>query len=366
MKSIPLFTAAIALAVCAAWAAQSRATQPPAMPSLTPPLPSFTVQPAGAARASSADAQVEAVREATVSAQVQGAITHLAIKSGDRVTAGQELLRIDARAAQQNAAASTAQTEAARAGLQVASTDYERQKQLFQKQYISQAALDRAEAQWRASQAQVQALQAQAGAAATQSGFFIIKAPFAGVVSQVPATLGDMAMPGKPLLTVYDPTLMRVTASVGPQQATALRAAGGDLHIEIPGLVPSRITVPTAKVQVLPTVDAQTHTVQVRAELPANLAGAAPGLFARLWIDAEGKKSPVAANQQAAGPLMVPASTVVHRAEMKGVYVLDTQNRPLLRQVRLGRPEGEWVEVLSGVRAGDRIALQPQVAAKVR
>ena len=223
MKSIPLFTAALALAVCAAWAAQSRATQPPAMPSLTPPLPSFTVQPAGAARASSADAQVEAVREATVSAQVQGAITHLAIKSGDRVTAGQELLRIDARAAQQNAAASTAQTEAARAGLQVASTDYERQKQLFQKQYISQAALDRAEAQWRASQAQVQALQAQAGAAATQSGFFIIKAPFAGVVSQVPATLGDMDMPGKPLLTVYDPTLLRVTASVGPHACLALK-----------------------------------------------------------------------------------------------------------------------------------------------
>ena len=365
MKSLPLLTAALTLAVSAAWAAGDGAAQPLVPPASTP-LAGFTVQPAGAPLASSVDAQVEAVREATLSAQVPGAITQLAIKAGDRVSAGQDLLRIDARAAQQNAAASAAQTEAARASQRVASTEYERQKQLFQKQYISQAALDRAEAQWRASQAQVQALQAQAGAAATQSGFFIIKAPFAGVVSQVPATLGDMAMPGKPLLTVYDPTLMRITASVGQQQAAALRAAGGDLLIEIPGLVPSRITVPAAKVQVLPTVDAQSHTVQVRAELPAHLAGAAPGMFARLWVGMGSEKSPAATAAQAAGPLMVPTGTVVRRAEMTGVYVLDAQNRPLLRQVRLGRAEGDMVEVLSGVRAGDRVALQPQVAAKVR
>jgi multidrug efflux pump subunit AcrA (membrane-fusion protein) len=51
---------------------------------------------------------------------------------------------------------------------------------------------------------------------------------------------------------------------------------------------------------------------------------------------------------------------------MTGVYVLDGQGRPLLRQVRLGRPAGDMVEVLSGVRAGDRIALKPQAAAKVR
>ena len=117
-------------------------------------------------------------------------------------------------------------------------------------------------------------------------------------------------------------------------------------------------------VQVLPTVDAQSHTVQVRVELPTSVVGVAPGMFARLWLDAgKGTTSPTAA---AVGPLLVPASVVVRRAEMTGVYVLDGQGRPLLRQVRLGRPAGDMVEVLSGVRAGDRIALQPQAAAKVR
>ena len=57
---------------------------------------------------------------------------------------------------------------------------------------------------------------------------------------------------------------------------------------------------------------------------------------------------------------------VVRRAEMTGVYVLDAQGRPLLRQVRLGRRSGEQVEVLSGLRPGDKVATDPQAAAKVR
>lgn len=357
MKPSIMLTALLCLAVPSAWASGSGAA--PAG------LSSITVQPAAARLASSAEAQVEAVREATLSAQVQGAVTHLSVRPGDRVSAGQELARIDARAAHQNAAASSAQVEAARATQQVAAKEYERQRQLFDKQYISQAALDRAEAQWRASQAQVQALLAQAGAAATQSGFYVIKAPFAGVVGQVPANIGDMALPGKPLLSVYDPSLMRVTAHVSQEQATALRSGEGSVQIDIPGLTSPRISIAASKVQVLPTVDALSHTVQVRMDLPTAVAGAAPGMFARVWLDA-GKVAGGPAAGAGAGQLLVPASAVVRRAEMTGVYVLDAEGRPLLRQVRLGRPAGDQVEILSGVRPGERVALQPQAAAKVR
>ena len=64
--------------------------------------------------------------------------------------------------------------------------------------------------------------------------------------------------------------------------------------------------------------------------------------------------------------LFVPASAVVRRAEMVGVYVIASGGRPLLRQVRLGRAEGDRVEVLSGVSAGERVALDPQAAARMR
>ena len=102
----------------------------------------YTVQATGSTGWSSMDAKVEAVRETLLAAQVPGAIVALPVKAGDAVKAGQELARVDARMASQGAAASSAQVAAAQAGLNVATKEYERQKQLFAKRYISQAALD--------------------------------------------------------------------------------------------------------------------------------------------------------------------------------------------------------------------------------
>ena len=309
----------------------------------------------GAGEAVSLNAVVEAVRQTTLSAQVPGAIVALRVKVGDTVKAGQELLRIDARAAQQTVAGSAAQVEAAQAALNVAATELERQKQLFAKNYISQGALDRAQAQHQAAQAQVNALQAQTRAAQTQSGFFVLNAPYAGVVSEVPVTLGDMAMPGRPLVTLHDPGALRVTAAVPQTLLAGLNPS--QVRFEVPGL--STLPGPQAasQVQLLPTVDPATHTAQLRVALPANLQGAAPGMFARVWLPASGSATP-------AQRLYVPASAVVRRGEVIGVYVLDDKGGARLRQVRLGAPGGSLVEVLSGVSAGEQVATDPQAAAR--
>lgn len=119
----------------------------------TPPLPLQTaaaVVTAGT-RTSVFDGVVEAVRQTVIAAQVPGAVIQLDVKVGDRVKAGQVLLRIDARAAEHNAAASDAQVQAARSSLDLATKDLERQQRLFQKNYISQAALERAESAYRSA-----------------------------------------------------------------------------------------------------------------------------------------------------------------------------------------------------------------------
>ena len=306
------------------------------------------------------DGVVEAVRQTVVAAQVPGAVIQLNAKVGDRVAAGQVLLRLDARAAEQNAASSEAQVQASRAALEVASKDFERQKQLFLKSYISQAALERAESDFKSTQAQVNAQVAQSGAARTQSGFFVVRAPFAGVVAEVPASLGDMAMPGRPLITLYDPTALRVTAAV-PQTIAAQMVAGQKPRIELPGLAVADRTVVPARVQLLPTVDPGTHTVQLRADLPAGLTGVAPGMFARLWLPLTGV-GPVAGS----GALSVSAGAIVRRAEMTGLYVLDPSGKPVLRQVRLGHSDGSQVVVLSGLMPGERVVSDPQAAARAR
>lgn len=306
------------------------------------------------------DGVVEAVRQTVVAAQVPGAVVQLDVKVGDRVTASQVLLRIDARAADQNTAASAAQVQAARASLEVAARDFERQKQLFQKNYISQAALERAESEFKSTQAQVNAQQAQSGAARTQSGFYVVRAPFAGVVAEVAVSLGDMAMPGRPLLTLYDPSALRVTAAV-PQSVSAQMGATPSPRIELPGLPAAQQWVVSAHPQLLPTIDPATHTVQLRADLPAGTPGVAPGMFARLWLPVSG-----AATTSGAAPLNVSRTSIVRRAEMTGLYVLDPSGKPVLRQVRLGRVQGDQVEVLSGLMPGERVVADAQAAARVR
>ena len=226
------------------------------------------MQSPGAGDSASFDGVVEAIRQTVVAAQVPGAVVAIDVKVGDVVKAGQVLARIDARAAEQNVAASDAQVQSARATLEVATKEFDRQKQLFEKNYTSQAALERAEAQFKATQAQVSAQLAQAGAARAQSGFFVVKAPYGGVVAEVPVALGDMAMPGRPLLTIYDPAALRVTAAI-PQTDIARLASGQPVKIQFPGLPAGRQWVTPARVTVLPTADPGTHTAQIRLDLPA-------------------------------------------------------------------------------------------------
>jgi RND family efflux transporter MFP subunit len=323
-------------------------------------LNTVTAQAVAGPATSAFDGVVEAIRQTVVASQVPGAVVQLDVKAGDRVVAGQLLMRLDARAADQNAASSGAQVQAARAALEVASKDFERQKQLFQKNYISQAALERAESEFKSTQAQVNAQTAQLGAARTQSGFYVVRAPFAGVVAELPVSLGDMAMPGRPLLTLYDPSALRITAAV-PQTLASRMVAGQLPRAELPGLPAASQWVVPIRAQLLPMADPGTHTVQLRADLPTGLAGVAPGMFARLWLPLVN-----AAPGAGAAPLSVPAAAIVRRAELTGLYVMDPNGKPVLRQVRLGRTEGDKVEVLTGLMPGERVATDPQAAARVR
>jgi hypothetical protein len=105
----------------------------------------------------------------------------------------------------------------------------------------------------------------------------------------------------------------------------------------------------------LPTADPATHTRQVRLTLPANTQGLAPGMFARAAFALTGIES---------ARIAVPASSLVRRPEFSAVYVIDAGGRAQLRQVRLGRASGDSIEVLAGLQAGDRVAVDPVAAAK--
>ena len=301
-----------------------------------------------------ADGIVEATRQSTIAAQVIGRITELAVKAGDAVKIGQLLARIDERTAVQQAAASQAQVAAAQAQLDAARNELGRSQRLYQKQYISQAALEQAEAVFKTNQAQANAMLAQAGAATAETSFHTLRAPYNGIIASVTTELGDMAIPGKILMTVYDPGKLRVIVNVPESYAGAL-TTNTAVKLEFPAAQEPLRWQTALTATVLPTADPASHTVQVRLALPANITGLPPGMFARAHL-------PV--SRQRGESLMVPAKTVIKRTDLYAVYVVADNGKVQLRQVRIGRTAGDHVEILAGLRAGERIALDPLAAAR--
>jgi len=318
------------------------------------PLQTVTVSAASSDPLYQAEGVVEAVRQSTIAAQVPARITEMHVRAGDAVKAGQVLVRLDPRTATDQLASSQAQVAAAQAQLEAARKDFDRNRHLFEKQYISQAAMEQAETQFKAAQAQAKATTAQAGVAMTQSSFTTLVAPFSGIVASVSVELGDMASPGLPVMTIYDPTELRVVAQLPESHAQNL-AANRPIRIALSGTKDGPRYLEATRMVLLPTADPATHTRQVRLTLPANTQGLAPGMFARAAFPLTGTES---------ARIVVPASSLVRRPEFSAVYVIDASGHAQLRQVRLGRATGDSIEVLAGLQAGDRIAVDPIAAAK--
>ncbi len=292
-----------------------------------------------------ADGLVEATRQSTVSAQIGGRVKEINFDVGDRVKKGQVILRIDEREALQAQAASGAQVLQAQANVQNARSTYERSKQLFAQKFISQAALDKAQVDYRVALAQAAASEAGAGQSSIAHGYTAVVAPYDGVVSARFVELGEMVMPGKPVMTGFDPSDLRVVVSVPQDEMTEI-GVKPDAMIEMPSL---NRWIKATSTQVQPVADARTHSTQVRVYLPGNEKGLYPGMFVRAhFVIGKTKK------------LVVPASSILHRSEVVAVYVMGDQGIARLRQIRIGETsENGFVEVLSGLKAGERVATDP-------
>lgn len=335
--------AAAALALAACGGDKPAAKAPPA-----PAVASAPVELREVELTHSAEAIVEAVRQSTVSAQIAGRIVDLPFDVGDRVQKGQVIARIDERAATQVLAASQAQVRSAEASLANARATYERSQQLFAQKFISQAALDKAQADYRSSESQLKAMLAGAGQAATERSFATIVAPYGGVVATRHVQLGEMASPGKPIMTGFDPSTLRVVATVASTQVPAIQA-GARGRVEIPAV---NRWIDAKAITVVPSADPRTHSTQVRIELPEEVQGVYPGVFARAHF-VVGR----------APRLMVPRQAVLRRSELVAVYVVPESGAPQLRQVHLGTVSDErGIEVLAGLRAGEKVALDPVAA----
>ncbi|MGA9755359.1 MAG: efflux RND transporter periplasmic adaptor subunit [Desulfobaccales bacterium] len=263
---------------------------------------------------------------AQVSSQVPGRVAKIWVEAGSRVKPGAPLVTLSAAEFQ-------ARLDQAQAQLQQAAADYKRYQFLFKEGAVSPQEFGAMEARFKTAQAMV-------SEAATLKGYTVVKAPAAGVVAERQVAVGDLAQPGQALASLYNPDLLQVEGEVNDNYREQVKLGEATL-VSVPA-VKFEARLPIA--EIFPISAAGSRTFKVRTAM-LNHPGLMPGMFARLSLPLDSSRG-----------ILIPQAAVKTVGQLTMVRVARDQTSEL-RQVKLGRKVGEQVEVLAGLKAGDRIVL---------
>jgi RND family efflux transporter MFP subunit len=316
-------------------------------PAATPAaLSTFTVTPSAVPSERLLDGTVEAVHQATLSAQTAGRIVAVAFDVDDRVPAGAVVVRI--RSTEQVAGLTQAQAalKEATAREAEAQANYRRISDMYQRKVVARTTFDEATTARDAAVARLDAAKAGLDAAREGVAYTEIRTPYAGVVTRKLIQVGESVAPGMPLMVVASLDALRVVAEV-PQSVVAQVRKARTAVVYLDG---SRVEA--TGLTLYPAARPETNTFGIRVDLPSDVTGLAPGVFVKLGL-ATGESD----------LLLVPRRSLVERSEMRAVYVVAPDGRVSLRQVRLGHVRGETIEILAGLAAGEEIAVNPAAAA---
>ena len=201
----------------------------------------------------------------------------LRVKAGDVVKRGQPLVRIDDRDSRAGVARSDAAVTQAEAEARNAEVALNRSRDLKKSGFVSQAAVDNAETQHQGGARRTRAGARRAHQATVAQGNAEVVAPHDAVVSATHVEAGDLALPGRALVTLYEPGRMRAVVQVPASRATAV-AAALDISVQLPD---GRVLKPTAR-ELLPAADPVSQTVEWRLDLPAEANNTRPGQTLRV------------------------------------------------------------------------------------
>jgi RND family efflux transporter MFP subunit len=240
--------------------------------------------------------------------------------------------------AEAGAAAARAQEENAR-------LTRDRIRRLHERDAASQKNLDDADSGYEAAAAGLKAAEEGVEAARVMKSYSRITAPFPGVIVEKRIEEGDTAAPGMPLFVIEDTSRMKLEASVPESWLVRLKVGSPvEVAAEAAGFESRRGTL----AEILPAVDPRSRTLTVRVLLDNPDRSLRSGMFARLRIPGEVRSA-----------LAVPEAALVRRGPLTGVFVVDESKTARLRWVTVGSRQDSWVEVLTGLKAGERFVASP-------
>lgn len=281
------------------------------------------------------------------SSRIAARVVQVKVRAGDRVKAGQVLVELDTSDLNAQLAHARGELAAAQAEMSRASADDARFSALFARGSVTAREHDSAEAAYKAAAARGSQAKAAVEAARSAFDYAIVRAAASATVVERMVEAGDLAMPGKPLVVLYDETALRAELEAPEELARALAVgAAVDLRTE------ASDTVYHATInEIVPAANAASRTFLVRAAMPSG-QHLKPGMFVRGTI--ETGSTPV---------LTIPRSAVQEIGQLETVRVY-CEGRLQTRMVSLGRPVGDRVEVLAGLREGERLMLEQERARK--
>lgn len=288
--------------------------------------------------------QLTPAREATVRAQVGGPLVSLTVDRGQVVKANAVIGRIAARELDDAMASAQVAVKSAENSLTVARSEAARTESLVKGGALAARDLEQARNVVAVAEAQVAAAKARERAVWQQLDDTVVKAPISGVVSDRPASAGDIVSPGTPIVTIIDPSSLRLEAAVTSDQVTLVRP-GAKVRFRIRGLTNELVTGTIDRLS--PTADPITRQVTIFVTLPNTGGRLIAGLFAEGRVDAETRRGvivPIAAVDETG-----PTATVTRVRDGKAERVTVT--------LGIRQSEAELVEVRSGVAEGDVLIL---------
>lgn len=320
---------------------------PPAEAPSGPALATRVVQPVRVPVERTVDGTIEAVNQATVSAQTAGRVAEILYDVDDVVPAGAVIVRLKGVEQRAGLTAANASLSEAKARAAEAEANYARIADMYQRRVVSKAQFDQATANRDAAVARLTAAEASLTSAREGVGYTEVRAPYGGVVTKRHVEVGETVVPGSPLMTGISLKDLRVATYV-PQTVLAQVESRKQANVYL-----GEKSVRATKITVFPEAATASGTFRARVELPPGSIDAAPGTYVKVGL-VVGE----------AARLTVPASALVRRSEVTAVYVVDAKNVPALQMVRPGPRSGDEVEILAGLKAGDRVALDPVVASQ--
>jgi RND family efflux transporter MFP subunit len=287
--------------------------------------------------------EVKSRYESNQGFRIKGKIIERKVDVGSFVKKGQVMARLDAADTNLNAAAASADVQAAEANYALAKADVERQRTLFNKKFISQAALDMREAELKTSAAKLQQVKAQAAVSGNQSRYTLLAADRDGVVTQIKAEPGQVVDAGEMVAQIVDTKQIEVLVAV-PESRMANLKVGNNVTIK---LWADREKTYTGKVrEIAPAASSTTRAFDVRVAI--------------IDVDEEVKLGMTAGVQFAQNEtdvIIIPTSALTQINGKDAVWVIDKNGIANPREVTAGQYTEKGVLITSGLQVGEMVVI---------